>query len=188
MLEHLLIALALAMDCFTVSVVCGVVVRKNQAPLMLKLAFLFGFFQALMPMIGWLLTSSFQSYLESFDHWVAFGMLAFIGGKMIVESFGEEESKSINPSHFRTRISLAIATSIDALAVGITYACSGYNSLGSLAIPLSMIGLVSFVLSICGFVMGVKFGNGIVKKVHPELLGGLVLLGIGVKILIEHLS
>ena len=91
MLEHFLIALALAMDCFAVSVVCGVIVRKWETGLVLRLAFFFGLFQALMPLIGWALTTNFSQYLEAVDHWIAFGMLAFIGGKMIVDSFKAEE-------------------------------------------------------------------------------------------------
>lgn len=188
MFEHLLVALALAMDCFAVSVVCGVIVRKLQLPIMLRLAVLFGLFQAVMPLIGWLLTSRFSSFLESVDHWIAFTMLAFIGGKMIVEAFKEEEHKSIDPRRFRTCVALAVATSIDALAVGISYACTGYETLSALVLPLSCIGAVSFIMSILGFVLGVRFGEVVVKKVRPELIGGIILIGVGVKILIEHLS
>lgn len=188
MFEHFLIALALAMDCFAVSVVCGVIIRKREAGIMLTLAFLFGFFQAMMPLIGWLLTSSFSAYLEAVDHWVAFGMLAFIGGKMILDSFKGEDEEHINPRSFRTQIALAVATSIDALAVGITYACTGYNTIGQMTLPLVTIGIVSFLMSILGFTLGVRFGDTVNRKMRPELLGGIILLGIGVKILIEHLS
>lgn len=187
MFEHLLIAFALAMDCFAVSVVCGVVVRKMQLPVMLRLAVLFGLFQALMPLAGWLLTSRFSSYIEAVDHWIAFAMLAFIGGKMILDAFKEEEEKSINPRRFRTCVALAVATSIDALAVGITYACTGYETLSVLVMPLSCVGAVSFFMSILGFILGVRFGGVVVKKVRPELIGGLILVCIGVKILIEHI-
>lgn len=176
------------MDCFAVSIVCGVVIRKNELPLMLRLAVLFGLFQALMPLAGWFLTSRFSSYIQAVDHWIAFAMLVFIGGKMIVDAFREEEDKSVNPRKLGTCVILAVATSIDALAVGITYACTGYDTLSSLTVPLVIIGAVSFALSILGFVLGVRFGSGIVKKVRPELLGGIILLGIGVKILIEHLG
>lgn len=188
MVEQLLIAFALAMDCFAVSVVCGVMVRKMQLPVMLRLAVLFGLFQAAMPLIGWLLTSRFSSYLEAVDHWIAFAMLAFIGGKMILDAFKEEEQKSIDPRRFWTCVALAVATSIDALAVGISYACTGYETLSSLVLPLVCIGAVSFIMSIAGFVLGVRFGAIVVKKVRPELIGGLILLGIGIKILIEHLG
>ena len=188
MVEQLLIAFALAMDCFAVSVACGVMVRKMQLPVMLRLAVLFGLFQAAMPLIGWLLTSRFSSYLEAVDHWIAFAMLAFIGGKMILDAFKEEEQKSIDPRRFWTCVALAVATSIDALAVGISYACTGYETLSSLVLPLVCIGAVSFIMSIAGFVLGVRFGAIVVKKVRPELIGGLILLGIGIKILIEHLG
>lgn len=187
MLEHLLIAVALAMDCFAVSVVCGVIIRQRETGLILRLAFFFGFFQALMPLIGWLLTNRFSQALEAWDHWIAFGMLAFIGGKMVWDSFqGEESSTSLNPRSLKTQLALAVATSIDALAVGISYACTGYTSLGQLSLPLTLIGLVSFALSIVGFLLGARFGDIVNKKVRPELLGGLILIGIGIKILIEH--
>ena len=188
MLEHILIALALAMDCFAVSVVCGVLIRKWDSRLALRLAFYFGLFQALMPLIGWALTTNFSHYLEAIDHWIAFGMLGFIGGKMIIDSFKAEDESHLDPRDAKTQLALAVATSIDALAVGITYACTGYNSLGSISLPLGIIGLVSFLMSLLGFKLGVRFGEVVIKKIRPELLGGIILIGIGVRILIEHLS
>lgn len=188
MLETLLIALALAMDCFAVSAVCGVIVRRFEGRVLLPIAFFFGLFQALMPLLGWTLTSSFSHYLEAVDHWIAFGMLAFIGGKMIADSFKADEDKSINPRNLRTQLLLAVATSIDALAVGISYACTGYQTIASIAVPVVVIGIVSFTMSILGFAVGVKFGEVVVKKLRPELLGGIILIGIGIKILIEHLG
>lgn len=188
MLESLLIAFALAMDCFAVSVVSGVIIRRAEGRTMLALAFFFGLFQALMPLIGWFLTSRFSAYIQALDHWIAFGMLAFIGGKMIVDSFKEEDDKSINPRNLRTQLVLAVATSIDALAVGITYACTGYETVAQLTLPLVLIGLVSFGMSVLGFSIGVRFGDAVNRKMRPELLGGLILVGIGIKILIEHLS
>ena len=187
-LDVLLIALALAMDCFAVSVVCGFIIKKNELPLMLRLAFFFGLFQALMPLLGWLLTSSFSGWIEAFDHWIAFGMLAFIGVKLIVESFKDEESKTLKPRALSSQLALAVATSIDALAVGITFACTGYSSLSDLSFPLAAIGIVSFIMSVAGFCLGVRFGDAVNKKVRPELLGGIILIVIGIKILIEHLS
>ena len=175
MLEALLIAFALAMDCFAVSVVSGVIIRRYEGRTMFTLAFFFGFFQALMPLIGWFLTSRFS-------------MLAFIGGKMIADSFKEEDDKSVNPRDLRTQLVLAVATSIDALAVGISYACTGYNTLAQLTVPLVLIGVVSFGMSVLGFSIGVRFGDTVNRKMRPELLGGLILLGIGVRILIEHLG
>ena len=188
MIENLLIALALAMDCFAVSVVCAVILRRKATGVMLRLAFLFGFFQALMPLIGWLLTCRFSEQLQAVDHWIAFAMLAFIGGKMIVDSFKEEEHASMNPESWKTGLLLAVATSIDALAVGISYACTGYDTLSSLCVPLVTIGVVSFLMSILGYLLGVRFGEVVNKKMRPELLGGIILICIGVRILVEHLG
>ena len=188
MLDNLLIALALAMDCFAVSVASGVVVHRFEGRIMLPMAFLFGFFQALMPLVGWLLTSRFSGALQAVDHWIAFGLLAFIGGKMIADSFRDDPSEAgIDPRLFRTQIVLAFATSIDALAVGITYACNGYGQLRELAAPLTLIGVVSFLMSLTGFSFGVRFGDSVTRKVRPALLGGLILIGIGIKILVQHL-
>ena len=187
-METFLIALALAMDCFAVSVAAGVIVRRPEKATFLRLAFLFGLFQGLMPLIGWALTTRFSSYLQAVDHWVAFGMLALIGVRMILDAFKEEEQKSLNPREIRTQLALAVATSIDALAVGISYACTGYDSLRSILLPVGVIGLVSFLMSVAGFLLGVRFGDTVTKKVRPELLGGLILIAIGIKILFEHLS
>ena len=188
MLESFLIALALAMDCFAVSVVCGVIVRRFEGWTMLRLAFLFGLFQALMPLAGWFLTSRFNAYFQAVDHWIAFGMLALIGIKMIADSFKEEEDAGIHPRDLKAQLLLAVATSIDAMAVGISYACMGYERMVQLTLPLAIIGLVSFFMSLLGFSIGVKFGSAVNKKMRPELLGGIILLGIGIKILVEHLS
>lgn len=188
MIQNLLIALALAMDCFAVSVVCAVILRRKAVGIMLRLAFLFGLFQALMPLIGWLLASFLQEQIEAYDHWVAFAMLAFIGGKMIRDSFKKEEEASMNPEDWTTGLLLAIATSIDALAVGISYACTGYDTLTSLAAPLLIIGAVSFLMSILGYLLGYRFGEAVNRKVRPELLGGIILIGIGLRILAEHLG
>ena len=188
MLTHILIAFALAMDCFAVSVVSGVILRKKESATMFRLAFLFGFFQALMPLVGWFLTSQFRSYLEAVDHWIAFSMLAFIGGKMIADSFKPEDEAHMNPRDSRTQLALAVATSIDALAVGISYACTGFDTIGKMAVPLIAIGLVSFGMSLAGVSLGVRFGDIVNRKMRPELLGGVILLGIGIKILVEHLS
>ena len=182
-----LLAVALAMDCLTVSIVSGVIVRRNSLGLMLRLAVFFGAFQALMPLIGWLATKHFSEALESIDHWIAFGLLAFIGGKMIKESFEEEHEHTFDPQRLSTQLLLAVATSIDALAVGISFACVGYNTLNSLLWPLIIIGVVSFTFSVTGYLLGVHFGRRIERRLKPELLGGVILLVIGVKILLSHL-
>jgi len=182
-----LLAVALAMDCLTVSIVSGVIVRRIFLALVLRLAVFFGAFQALMPLIGWLATKHFSEALESIDHWIAFGLLAFIGGKMIKESFEEEREHTFDPQRLATQLLLAVATSIDALAVGISFACVGYNTLDSLLWPLIIIGVVSFTFSVTGYLLGVHFGRRIERRLKPELLGGVILLVIGVKILLSHL-
>ena len=181
------LALALAMDCFAVSIASGIIVKKHLGKMMIRMAFLFGLFQAAMPLIGWLGVSTFTSYLENIDHWIAFGLLAFLGGRMIRESFLPEEEKKIKPRKLKTQVVLAIATSIDALAVGISFACTGFSNIKMLTCPLLIIGFVSFVMSIIGVLLGVKFGKPITKKLKPELLGGFILIIIGIKVLLSHL-
>ena len=182
------LALALAMDCFTVSIVSGVIIRKYILSIILRMAILFGLFQAMMPFIGWLGTSYFSHYLESVDHWIAFGLLAFLGGKMIKYSFGSEEEAHFDPSKLTSQLLFAVATSIDALAVGISFACLGYKNIEQLTLPLIVIGVCSFVMSILGNVLGVVCGKSIVKRLKPEFIGGVILLLIGFRILYEHIS
>lgn len=182
------LALALAMDCFTVSIVSGVIIRKYILSIILRMAILFGLFQAMMPFIGWLGTSYFSHYLESVDHWIAFGLLAFLGGKMIKDSFGSEEEAHFNPSKLTSQLLFAVATSIDALAVGISFACLGYKNIEQLTLPLIVIGVCSFVMSILGNILGVMCGKSIVKRLKPEFIGGVILLLIGFRILYEHIS
>jgi len=181
------LALALAMDCFAVSIASGIIAKKHIGKMMIRMAFLFGFFQAAMPLIGWFGVSTFTSYIENVDHWIAFGLLTFLGGRMIRESFLPEEEKKIKPRKLKTQVVLAIATSIDALAVGISFACTGFSNLKMLVCPLLIIGFVSFVMSIIGVLLGVRFGKPIAKKLKPELLGGIILIFIGIKVLLSHL-
>lgn len=182
------LALALAMDCFTVSIVSGVIIRKYILSIIFRMAILFGLFQAMMPFIGWLGTSYFSHYLESVDHWIAFGLLAFLGGKMIKDSFGSEEEAHFDPSKLTSQLLFAVATSIDALAVGISFACLGYKNIEQLTLPLIVIGVCSFVMSILGNILGVMCGKSIVKRLKPEFIGGVILLLIGFRILYEHIS
>ena len=188
------------MDCFTVSIVSGVIdhgdwhndsseakIRVPVPVIYLRMAFLFGFFQALMPLLGWLGISHFQAYMEAYDHWIAFGLLGFIGGKMIWESFGDEEDQHFNPRKLRTQLLLAVATSIDALAIGISFACTGFTELSQLTMPLLIIGIVSFLFSIVGYHLGRRFGKTITHRLKPELFGGIILVLIGLKILLSHL-
>ena len=186
-LDILLIAVALAMDCFTVSMVSGVMTRKMFWGRNLRMALLFGFFQAAMPFIGWIAIHYFQSSVEAYDHWIAFGLLLLIGGKMILDAFNEEDEATFNPLNLGTQLTLAVATSIDALAVGISFSCSGYGTVQSLILPLAIIGLVSFIFSIAGLLLGVRFGGAVARRFKPEIIGGVILIAIGVKILLEHL-
>ena len=185
--DLLLLSIALAMDCFTVSMMSGVMLRRSINAAILRMALLFGVFQAAMPLAGWIGTAHFSQYLEAVDHWIAFGLLVFIGGKMIKESFDDNGEPSFNPLHFRTQLLLAVATSIDALAVGISMACLGYSHITMLAEPLLMIGVASLVLSVLGYWLGVRFGRIVARRLRPELLGGLVLVFIGIKVLLSHL-
>lgn len=184
--EIFLIAIGLAMDCLAVSIASGIIIKKVEWRTMLTMAFFFGFFQAAMPFIGWLFASSFSHLIESVDHWIAFLLLLFLGGKMIIESFKEEDcKKDFNPASLKVVLALAIATSIDALAVGVSFAFLGMNTVDTILLPISIIGLVSFLMSLCGLLFGIFFGCRHNMKV--ELWGGVILIIIGCKILIEHL-
>ena len=187
--DLLLLSVALATDCFTVSLMSGVMLRRALTAAILRMALLFGVFQAAMPLAGWLGTAHFSQYLEAVDHWIAFGLLAFIGGKMIKESFDDDDSQpSFNPLRLRTQLLLAVATSIDALAVGISMACLGYDHITALTLPLVMIGTASVVMSIAGYWLGVRFGRIVARRIKPELTGGLVLVFIGIKVLLSHIA
>lgn len=186
--EILLLALALAMDCFAVSMASGIIFKRVIPGQMLAMVLLFGFFQALNPLLGWLGTELFRSLIESVDHWVAFAVLCVLGVRMIMDSFKEEEKKSFNPRRMKVIFTLAIATSIDALAVGISFSCMGYNTFMSLLYPLVTIGVVSSLMTAFGLCIGVKFGKALSERLRAELWGGLLLIAIGVKVLVEHLT
>lgn len=186
-LDIWLLAFALAMDCFAVSVTCGVIVGRKAWRPILSMALLFGLFQALMPLLGWLGIRLLAGYLESVDHWIAFGLLAFLGARMIRDAFLPEEQKHLNPRNMKTQVVFAFATSIDALAVGISFGCLNYTIIASLAYPLAAIGLVSFAMSVIGNLLGVRYGHWVERFLKPELLGGIILIGIGIKVLLSHL-
>lgn len=181
--EIILLAIGLAMDCFAVAIACGMAMKKITFGPTLRIAFFFGLFQAVMPLIGWLVGNSFQSYIETFDHWFAFIILFLLGGKMIHENFKTEETnkKPLNPYSLTLVLTMAIATSIDALAVGFTFAFLDMD----LWLPVLIIGLASLLFSILGIFLGHKYCCRL--KIPAELLGGLVLIGIGSKILVQHL-
>ncbi|NMB49674.1 MAG: hypothetical protein GX997_04325 [Bacteroidales bacterium] len=179
----IIIGIGLAMDCFAVSVSKGVCVKKLHIIPTLVMAFLFGFFQAAMPLIGYCTGLNFMEIIKKSDHWIAFGMLALIGGKMLFEGIKKQNTKcqpEINPFSFLKLISLALATSIDALATGIIFVPYPQVIWKSVAI----IGLISFIFSISGMIIGIRLGKDLHLKV--EILGGLILIGIGLKILLEH--
>lgn len=184
-IEVWLLAIGLAMDCFTVSIASGILLKRIHWRTILTTAFFFGLFQALMPAIGWELTRHFSTLFEAWDHWIAFGLLGFLGGKMIRDGFQEEESKKFNPHCLHVILTLAVATSIDALAVGISFTCIGMKHLTDILYPIAIIGLVSFLLSIAGFFIGILAGRRFNWPV--EILGGLILIGIGCKVLCSHL-
>ncbi len=184
-LEIWLLAIGLAMDCFTVSITSGIILKRICWRTFLTMAFFFGLFQALMPLIGWFAASRFSHLIHEYDHWVAFGMLALLGGNMIKESFSEEEEDHFNPTRLKVILALAVATSIDALAVGISFAFVGMDTFTDLLFPIGIIGLVSFVFSIVGCLTGACCGKRF--NVRMELWGGIILILIGGRILIEHL-
>lgn len=170
------------MDAFAVSVCKGLSARSLRGRDALKVGLFFGGFQALMPLIGWLLGRQFEAYITGIDHWIAFILLAFIGGKMVWEVlFGKEDGTD---GSFETKelLILAVATSIDALAVGITFAFLSVNIWSSIAI----IGVTTFCFSVGGTYLGNRVGGKFHEK--AELAGGLILIFIGLKILLEHLG
>ena len=175
-----MIAIGLAMDSLAVSISGGIVMRPFCMRQSLRLALTMGIFQGGMTLLGWGLGVSFSSYITAFDHWIAFVLLGFLGGKMIYESFEEEET-TISSFSTKTLITLGVATSIDALAVGVSMAFLK----PSIYIPAFIIGFVTFSLSLIGVISGYRFGK--IKGVNVELLGGVILIAIGIKILVEHL-
>lgn len=184
-LEIILTGVGLAMDAFAVSICKGLGMKKLNHKHAFVYALFFGGFQALMPLIGWFLGTSFKQYIVTIDHWVAFVLLAIIGGKMLYEAVTDkEESETITESKLDIKevCLLAIATSIDALAVGITFAFLGVN----IWLAIAVIGVITFIISYIGVVVGNVFGNRYKKK--AEIAGGIILILIGVKILIKHLG
>ena len=179
--ELLLIAVGLSMDAFAVSVCKGLSVKELKGRHVLLAGLYFGGFQALMPVIGWLLGYRFESLITEIDHWIAFVLLALIGGNMIRESFSEDEELN-DDFGVKTMLLLAIATSIDALAVGITFAFLAVNILPA----AGTIGVTTFLLSVAGIYIGRAFGAK--YKAGAERVGGCILILIGLKILLEHLG
>jgi manganese efflux pump family protein len=177
------VALALAMDAFAVAIATGLALDPMTRRHVFRLAFHFGLFQALMPIIGWLAGNAVHIYIAAFDHWVAFGLLAFVGGKMLWGALQEQRRERVapnDPTSGWSLVLLSVATSIDALAVGLSLAMIG----SPIIVPAVVIGIVAGVLTTVGMLLGRHVGTMWGKRV--EVIGGTILLAIGVKIVIEH--
>ena len=185
-IELVLIGVGLSMDAFAVSICKGLAMRKVNKKQAVVIGLFFGGFQALMPFLGWLLGSQFERYITSIDHWIAFILLGVIGGKMMMEAVKKEEAEEIKqmdpPLDLKEMFLLAVATSIDALAVGVTFAFLQVNIVPAITI----IGCTTLVISIAGVYVGNVFGAR--YKSRAELTGGVILILIGLKILLEHLG
>ena len=183
-IELLLIAIGLSMDAFSVSICKGLTTKRFSWRMALVCGLWFGFFQALMPIIGYFLGSQFARFIESVDHWIAFGLLALIGANMIREAVSDEkeDGKDNGALDFKTMLLLAIATSIDALAVGVSFACIQVKLWSSVLI----IGITTFLFSVVGVKIGNVFGSKYEKS--AGIIGGIMLILIGLKILLEHLG
>lgn len=178
-LSLLLIALGLSMDSLAVCISGGILMKKFCIRQSLKMALIMGGFQGGMTLLGWSLGIHFSHYIQDYDHWIAFILLSYLGGKMIYESFRPEETQLVSFSN-KILFTLGIATSIDALAVGVGLA---FLKTG-IMVPAFIIALTTFVLSLSGVCCGCRFGK--IRHLNVEFLGGLILIGIGIKILIEH--
>ncbi len=180
----IILGIGLAMDCFAVSISKGICLQKFSFAHTFRMAFLFGFFQSLMPLIGFLAGKSFMNEMNSYDHWIAFFLLVAIGLKMLIEGLKPiNPDCEIAPNPFKWKIlfPLAIATSIDALATGIVFV----SYPGLILIAILIIGGISFLFTFIGMALGIHFGNRF--KFNVEVLGGIILISIGLKILIQHL-
>lgn len=181
-LEIILIAIGLAMDAFAVSICKGLSMKKMSWKKAVIVGAYFGIFQGLMPVIGYFLGTTFESLVTQIDHWIAFALLTFIGINMLREAFCNNPENCNDNVDFKTMIVLAIATSIDALAVGITFAFLKTN----IVLAVLTIAIITFTLCVIGVKIGNKFGNKYERK--AETMGGLILILMGIKILLEHLS
>jgi putative Mn2+ efflux pump MntP len=176
-----LVALGLAMDSFSVSIANGLATRNFKISKALTIALFFGFFQGVMPVFGWLAGESIADLISAFDHWVAFGLLTIIGVKMIYESIRNKPNNFLRSYNIKILLVLSIATSIDALAVGLSFSFLNV----SILFPAIVIGLITFSLSFLGVYLGKSFGEILRNRI--EILGGLILILIGLKILLEHI-
>ena len=179
----LLLALGLSMDSFVVSVTSGMLIEKKvKLYAFIKFCLILALFQAFMPVIGWLLGKGLKQYIENYDHWVAFILLSIIGCKMIWEGFKKPEmKKKFDPFNNLIILGLGLATSIDALVVGLSFGFLNEN----IIYPVIIIGLTTFIVTVIGLVIGGKLHKSV--NIKLEILGGIVLIGIGIKILIQHI-
>jgi len=178
----IVIAVGLAMDAFVISIVSGGAYRQLHVKHALRMAIFFGAFQAFMPLIGSLVGLSLKDYISDYDHWVAFALLAAVGGKMIYESFKiKSVEENLDPSNIFVLLVLSVATSIDALAIGITLSLIT----SSIIAAVTIIGLITFGLSYAGVLIGKRFRHFFENKL--EAFGGFILIGIGIKIMCEHM-
>lgn len=177
------LAVGLSMDSFAVAISCGLAEQKVSFGHAVKISMAFAFFQGVLPLLGWLMGTEIKVFVESIDHWIAFSLLTYLGGKMIYESFREDLSGKVSDIYsFRHIMTLSVATSIDALVVGFSYAMAESDKIFGGAV---VIGAVTFFFAMLGIRIGKDVGDKLGPKV--EFLGGLILFGIGLKILLEHL-
>ncbi len=178
------------MDCLAVSIANGAIMGRWCSATVWRTAILFGVFQALMPLLGWVAARLFAARVETYGHFIAFALLLFIGVRMVWEGIhphdDDDKHPSLQPQRLTTQLLLAVATSIDALAVGIGMGLTGYNTLRSLVLPLAIIALTSLLMSLAGFGAGIRFGRMASTKIKPELLGGIILVLLAVKVLLAH--
>jgi manganese efflux pump family protein len=182
LIEILLIAVGLAMDAFAVALGIGTMQMANEPRAIFRLSFHFGLFQFLMPVLGWLAGTSIAQYISAFDHWVAFALLGFVGGRMVQSGLDPDgQAFRTDPSRGRTLVLLSVATSIDAFAIGLGLAMLNIDVI----YPSSVIGVVAAGFTLLGLAVGSRLGAWFGKRM--EVLGGLVLIGIGVRVLLSHL-
>lgn len=181
-IELVMIAVGLAMDAFAVSVTNGMLKKKFDLKYSVIMAGMFGLFQLAMPIIGYYAGVLFKDLIQSVDHWIAFVLLAFIGSKMIYEAICGKDEEESTPVGGKMLVVMAIATSIDALAVGASFTCMGLNTFDSIVSPIATIGIMSTLMSVVGATLGILLGKKF--RFPAELIGGIILIGIGIKILI----
>lgn len=178
----LILAIALGIDAFVVAITAGLTLEKVTGRHLFRLSFHFGLFQALMPLLGWFIGASIQTYIAQWDHWVAFALLAAVGGKMIHEALSSKEVESTrDPTRGFSLVALSVATSIDALAVGLSLAVINQ----SIWYPALIIGIVCAAMTLTGMLIGKRFPTSAGKKI--EVFGGILLIGLGAKIVADHL-